>query len=177
MLKNRSWTAPRKRWGLLSMVFVLVVAGLSGSATPSVAAPPMQGGDDPLVVIELPPEAREGPVEGAHRPADQPDTKIEPALNDLIVALKTQQVDVQDMLEPGNRTYWAEGLVHAQIAVDPSALPAIREIITQAGGEVTVVSYDETLIQCWLPIDAVAIDRPTAVERTAHPCSCSSGIL
>ena len=155
MLKNRSWTAPGTRWGLLLTVFVLVVAGLSGSATPSVAAPPMQGGDGPLVVIELPPEALEGPIEGAHRPADQPDTKIESALNDLIVALKTPQADIRDMLEPGNEPYWAEGLVHAQIVLDPSALPAIREAIVQAGGEVTGASYDETLIQCWLPIDAV----------------------
>lgn len=152
MPNNRSWTAPRARWGLL-LAFVLILSGISGSAMLSAAAPPVQG-EDPPAVIALPPEAFDAPTMQAAWPDGKTGTKLESSLNDLLVTLQTSKSSVQDV-RPGTRPGRTETRVHTQIAIDPNALEALTEAIVKAGGEVTGANADRTRIQGWLPASAI----------------------
>jgi subtilisin family serine protease len=47
--------------------------------------------------------------------------------------------------------------VHAQIAVHASGVKDVREAVAKAGGEITKVGLQDTLMQGWLPIDALEL--------------------
>jgi hypothetical protein len=154
MPTNGTRSAPSMRWVLSWLACLLVLAGLSGSALPAAAGPPVPV-EDPPPVIESPPEAFHAPNIGDVRHASSSvEFKIESSLNEQLDTLPISSWNVQDM-QPDVQPMQQESRVQTQIVLDASALQAVTEAIEQAGGEVTGASLDETRIQAWLPVTVV----------------------
>jgi subtilisin family serine protease len=143
MSKNSSSnSSPRLR---LLLVLLLTPSLLLFNTPYSLGAPP-------------PPEDRAAGPRAARNP------KLDSVLADVAALARVSearaiaQARSQSLRLSGDR-------VHVQLVTEASVLqPAIR-IVTQAGGEVTGVGYDDTLIQGWLPVNAL---ERVAVRDEVH---------
>jgi subtilisin family serine protease len=137
MSKNSSSSSsPRLR---LLLVLLLTPSLLLINTPDSLGAPP-------------PPEERAAGLAAETRTARNP--KLDSVLADVAVVARVSearaiaQARSQSLRLSGDR-------VHIQLVTEASVLQSAVHIVTQAGGEVTGVGYDDTLIQGWLPVNAL----------------------
>jgi subtilisin family serine protease len=94
------------------------------------------------------PEDREAKPPAARNP------KLDSVLADLAAVARVSEANAvararsQSLRLSGDR-------VQVQLVAEASVLQPAIHIVTQAGGEVTGVGYDDTLIQGWLPVNAL----------------------
>jgi subtilisin family serine protease len=99
-----------------------------------------------------PPEDRAAALAADPRAARNP--KLDSVLADVAAMARVSQAKAiaqarsQSLRLSGDR-------VHVQLVTEASVLQPAIHIVTQAGGEVTGVGYDDTLIQGWLPVNAL----------------------
>lgn len=106
----------------------------------------------------------------ADKPARSP--KLDSTLAQLAAASAASEEAVNAQAE-SSAVRLVEGRVQVQIATDAAGLAAVKAAVTEAGGEVTGVGRQDTLVQGWLPPDALEaiaarsevyfIRRPTPV--------------
>jgi uncharacterized protein YhfF len=135
----------------LFLILVVLLASVSnGAATPL----PIQTGD--FDTIKLSPGAFSAPVGFSASARDSRNPKLDSTMADIAAASKVSILEAVDLARvqsvrlSGNR-------VHAQIVVRASAVQQVRQAVVQAGGEVTGAGNDDTLIQGWLPVEALNI--------------------
>ena len=112
--------------------------------------------DEAFETTDLPPEALSLPADFAvsARASDNP--KLDSTMAGLAAAARVSTKEALDLAKSqslrlsGNR-------VHVQVVVHAPGLQNVFEAVTEAGGEVTGVVNDDTLIQGWLPIDALEV--------------------
>ncbi len=158
----------RRGWGLAALLLsaTLVLAGnLHG------AAAPLPQASTSFETMTLPPEAfswTANPPASA-RPSGNP--KLDSTMAGLAAAAEDS---------PQAALAWAEAQslrlsddrVHVQVVTFAAGLPGAIEAVTKAGGEVTGVGNDATLLQGWLPMDALetvaADDNVLLIRRPAE---------
>ncbi|MBN1641758.1 MAG: DNRLRE domain-containing protein [Anaerolineae bacterium] len=170
----------RIAWLSAVLVPILVLLGVSGGG----AAPP-EPEDMVAGIVRLPAEAFSMPHLAR---ADKGDPKLDTAMNAL---LRAAQVSGQEALDAARdlslRTL--DGRVQAQVVVAAGTWQATAKAIAASGGEVTSVTRDDTLIQCWLTVSSLAnlaarpevhvIRRPVQavlLERLQVGSSTSEGV-
>ncbi|HXV43454.1 MAG TPA: S8 family serine peptidase [Anaerolineae bacterium] len=122
-----------------------------------------------LLVATLIP-ATISPVKADEPPARHP--KLDSTLAQLVTASQSSGEEMTKLAED-SALKLADGRIQVQLVTDAPNLAAVKAAVTEAGGEVTGVAYNDTLVQGWLPVDsleAVAgrpevffIRRPTAI--------------
>ncbi|GIK36237.1 MAG: hypothetical protein BroJett011_00700 [Chloroflexota bacterium] len=99
--------------------------------------------------------------------ADEPvsrQSKLDSTLAQLAAASAASEEAVNAQAE-SSAVRLVEGRVQVQIATDAAGLAAVKAAVTEAGGEVTGVGRQDTLVQGWLPPDAL---KAIAVRSEVH---------
>jgi hypothetical protein len=145
----------KPRWWSLLLIPILALIGIAtGSAAPP---PPNQVAFE---TIELPPEAFSAPDALLVQTREGDTQVLDAAMTSLVSASRVSLPQARELAKSiGLRL--SGDRAHVQIVVETASLPAVRQAIAKAGGEVTKVSEDETLVQGWLPLDAL----PSISER------------
>ncbi|MFO7742596.1 MAG: S8 family serine peptidase [Anaerolineae bacterium] len=153
-----------RRWGFASLV--LIAALVLVASAQSAAAPARQAGV-PFDTIPLPPEAL------SWTPDSLPDARavrnpnLDSTMADLAAAAE-DSVQTALALAESQSLRVSDDRVHVQIVTHAPGLQRAMQMVTGAGGEVTKVGNDATLIQGWLPIralEAVAADDDVYLIR------------
>ena len=168
---DKSRTARRmnviKAVSLLLILTLLRSNSLVGFAAPVAPSGPIAGS------VFLPPEAMQAPVDLAGTGKDKRDARLEAVLGELAAAAKVSNAaaaelaDVKMARRSGDR-------VQVQAVTSPDRLEEAKAVISKAGGEVTGVGWGDTLIQGWLPfqaLEAVAADPQVDYLRTPEQAS------
>ncbi|HRV92716.1 MAG TPA: S8 family serine peptidase [Anaerolineae bacterium] len=150
---------------LLSSLFLLLVLSFNSEGVIQAAPPPPPEPvsdetipppfDEPAFeAVSLPPEAQtvSSNVTISQQTAKHP--KLDSILVDLATADDVSISSVEKLVENG-AIRLSDDQVHVQISIDPNQLESAVAVVVEAGGEVTKVSADKTLMQGWLPIDAL----------------------
>jgi uncharacterized delta-60 repeat protein len=144
--RSRGWRLA----ALLIVVALALVGGVQGVAAPLPQAP------TPFETAPLPAEALSWTTDMPAGARATQNPKLDPALAGLAAAAETS---------PQAALAWAEAQalrlsgdrVQVQVASDAAHLPGAIEAVNKAGGEVTKTGNDATLIQGWLPVDALEV--------------------
>ena len=138
----------RSRLVSLLLTLVWILAGVSSSLA---ALPP---GDKVFGVIALPPQAQSVSADFAVHARASSYPKLDSAMASLAAVAKVSTEEAANLAKSrllrlsGNR-------VHVQIIIQASGLEKVAEAVAKAGGEVTGVGNKDTLVQGWLPIEAL----------------------
>ena len=138
----------------------LVLIGGTGRAT---ALPPPQ--DQGFETMKLPPEAQVAPVRvaaGARPLVENP--KLDSTMANLAFVAKTSVEKALDLAQAQSLRLSDKG-VHVQIITHGPGLTGVVEAVTKAGGEVTGIGHDDTLLQGWIPVGALEI---VAAHKDVH---------
>jgi subtilisin family serine protease len=138
---------------LLTLLFVIAIAPHSMAAPPS---PQDMAGQ--LLTSKLPPEALTwSRATVAVRKRGHP--KLDSALTDVVTAARVSTAQGLDMATD-RAIAVLQDRVQVHIVIRPGGLERVSELVAQVGGAITGTASDDTLLQAWLPIDAL--------ERVAH---------
>jgi|GEM_PF-1619073 len=150
---TRRTTPPRH---LLRWISLLLLLALIGSVSPSVASPPpISPPPQSLERVPVDLELLTAPIlldQAATGAAKHP--KLDSALARLAQAAQESPERAVELAD-AQLLRVREDRVQTQITTSAEGLKRALEAITQAGGEVTKVGYKDTLIQAWLPVDAL----------------------
>jgi subtilisin family serine protease len=136
----------------VSLLLVLILA-LSASLVGN-AAPPEQTG--PIAgTVSLPPEALQAQINLSIQKTAL-DGKQDSAIKALAEAARVSTQDALQRADAAGLRRSGE-LIHIQAVTTPARLKSAANVIEQAGGQVTGVAWDDTLLQGWLPIQALEI--------------------
>jgi hypothetical protein len=134
----------------VSLMLVLILAlsaSLAGHAAPPEPAGAIAG------TISLPPEALQAQVHLSTQKTAL-DGKQDSAIKALAEAARVSTQDALQLADAAGLRRSGE-LIHIQAATTPGRLENARQVIEQAGGQVTGVAWDNTLLQAWLPLQAL----------------------
>ena len=140
-------------YGSKLVTLFLIASLVLTSVSRSIAAPPPPE-DAAFEAIILPPEAQLAPDGLVGRSPASRNPKLDSTMADLVAAARVSTREATDLARSqslrlsGNR-------VHVQIVTHAAGLQGAIRAATRAGGEVTKVGNDDTLIQGWLPVDAL----------------------
>ena len=156
----------RVRWVSLLLVLLLMLGSIpnGGAALPLPQEPVLE-------TVELPLEAFSLSSRFAPDRKRVGNPKLDSAMNDIAAAAQVSlqaandAADAQMLRVSGSR-------VQVQIAIQASGAQAVADAIAKAGGEVTGVGNDETLIQAWIPADELetvaALEDVYLIRRPAE---------
>ncbi|MBI1876895.1 MAG: S8 family serine peptidase, partial [Chloroflexi bacterium] len=116
-----------------------------------------------LIMLSVSPTRADDP------PARNP--KLDSTLAQLAAASKSSAVEVATLAESRSLRL-ADGRVQVQIVTGATGLAAVKAAVADAGGEVSGVSHDNTLVQGWLPpgaLEAVAARNEVYFIRRPLP--------
>ena len=82
--------------------------------------------------------------------------RLDSTMNSLAAAARVSTQEALNFAQ-SNSLRLSGQRVHAQVAIHAPSRANVIEAIDKAGGEVTGVGYDDTLIQGWLPIDDLEV--------------------
>jgi len=131
-----------------------MILSLIFSSIPISIAAPLPPEDMPFETIDLPPEAQAAPDDLVVKSRALDNPKLDSTMVSLAAAAQdsTQKAialaRARSLKLSGNR-------VHVQVLTHAAGLENAIKTMTKAGGEVTGVGNDDTLIQGWLPVDAL----------------------
>jgi len=146
--KNRTSNFNRPKQVPLILIPILIVALINISN--STAAPPSPGGEF-FATMNLPPEALSLPAGFAANVRTSSNPKLDSAMAGLAVAAKVSAEEAVGLAK-SQLLRLSGDRVHVQIITHARGVGNVVEVITQAGGEVTGVGNDDTLVQGWLPV-------------------------
>ncbi len=142
-----------RRQGLRLVSLILMAALLLMGSLHSVAAPPPRAAL-PYETVSLPPEARSWTPDAMAAPRASRHPQLDSAMADLAAAADGSIAGAQ-ALAGAQSLRLSDHRVQVQIVTHSPGLQRAIRAVAEAGGEVTVVGRDETLIQGWLPIGAL----------------------
>ena len=162
----------------LGLILLLIPVLILGSSSNSSAAPPSpeddagkaetlpppQGNVD-FETIMLPPEAQFAPANLVT--ADQQvikHPKLDSELAEVATVARASTAEAVNLAKSGSLRL-SDQRVQVQITTHAPGLANAVKAVTEAGGEVTGVGYDNTLIQGWLPVNALEI---VAAQADVH---------
>jgi subtilisin family serine protease len=94
-------------------------------------------------------------IQGASPPVDdERNPKLDSYLADVAAAAEVSVGEARALAESGSLRLSGDR-VHVQILTHAPGLEGVVQAMTEAGGEVTGVGFGDTLIQGWLPVDAL----------------------
>ncbi|MBV7332568.1 S8 family serine peptidase [Chloroflexi bacterium TSY] len=136
----------------LLLLLLLLIFGGSSNALASSSSPP-----DPATfdVVELPPEAltlADDFVTGV-RTAGNP--KLDAVLTDLTTQGAVTAADAADLTQP-QLLRFSGSRVQVHIDIQAAGVDPVVQAVHAAGGEVTGIGRSNTLIQGWLPVEALS---------------------
>jgi len=131
---------------------MLVLINVSSSS----AAPPSPDSEDfaPFTTMSLPPEALSLPAGFAANVRAPGNPKLDSAIAGLAAAAKVSVEEAVDLAKSQSLRLSGDR-VHVQIVTHARGMENVVGSITKAGGEVTGIGNDDTLVQGWLPVDAL----------------------
>ena len=142
----------RNRSRLLSLILISILILLSVPGSIVAAPPPPE--DEIAETTSLPREALSLPADFAVNVRVSSNSKLDSTMAGLAAAAKISAEEAvglaksQSLRLSGNR-------VHVQIVTHAPGLENALKAVAKAGGEVTGVGNDDTLIQGWLPVDTL----------------------
>ncbi len=167
------WSA--KRTKLSQSIGFGVIITLILSNLLFVQAAPLIDSDSPIAgTVTLPPAAARAPVLLLEETKITRNSKMDSSLAELAEAAKTseqldglpatgQMADSRGLRRLGN-------LIQIQVVTTPDHLMSVKKAMVNAGGQVTGTSWDNTLIQGWLPFQALeTIATNALVEYVQTP--------
>jgi subtilisin family serine protease len=140
----------RSTWVRVALLLTLILFLIDPSANIAASFSPRE---EITETVDRPPGARStsaGPV--GERPSRNP--KLDSFLSDVAGAAKISTEEAVALAESHSLRISA-GRVHVQIVTHAPGVKAAIQAVTGAGGEVTGVAYGDTLIQGWLPVEAL----------------------
>jgi subtilisin family serine protease len=84
-----------------------------------------------------------------------PNPKLDSVLAQLVAPGKLSTQDLADLAQRHSLRLLDER-VQVQVVTQPVSLEAVKAMVAQTGGEVTGIAYDQTVLQSWLPVAALA---------------------
>jgi subtilisin family serine protease len=165
-MKKINWNLLKSKWGWMALILMLVLAlggGMAGTAVPVSQEPA------PFSTRELPPEALTVDENLRAQMAGFKNPYMDSSLAQL-TAEAQRSMDAALAWAEAQNLRIADGRVQVQVAASPENLEAAVAAIEAAGGEVTVISNDRTLVQCWVPVTALeALSQTPAVDYIRQP--------
>jgi len=166
---NRNLTSNFGRGSRLTLSLLTAILILVSSANSFAAPPP----PDNMIsgTVPLPPDALSVPadfVTGARAPSNP---KLDSTMAGLAAAAKDSVTEALTLAQSQSLRL-SSNRVHVQIVTDASGLDNTIAAVAEAGGEVTGVGNDDTLVQGWLPVEALetvaAEDNVFLIRRPAE---------
>ncbi len=168
-MNHKSKLSFRSSLWLVSMALIVVLV-LPVNAQSYVPAVPQTGKAYETVV--LPPQSYSWRGAANVRGHGLQNPKYDSSMLDLVSAARVSTQNALTFAQSESLKLSASR-VHAQVVINAQALQETIQAINAAGGEVTVVSNDLTVLQGWLPIDTletVAADQNVyLIRRPAEP--------
>ena len=141
----------RDKSRLLSLLLMTVLL-LFGSAEVTSAPPPP--GNQVFETVTLPPGALVVEASLVTREPALRNPKLDSAMANLAHAAKVSVEEARDMAR-SQFLKLSDDQVQVQIKTHAAGLPGVIEAVAQAGGEVTGVGNDQTMVQSWLPVETL----------------------
>jgi hypothetical protein len=143
----------QSRLGLKLVTLILLVALILSGNFQGVAAPLSQE-NAPFETMSLPPETLSWTSDSISNGRASRNSKLDSSLADLAAAAEISFQKALDLAQSQSLRL-SDGKAHVQIVTHAPGLPGAIQAVTAASGEVTKVGNDATLIQAWLPIEAL----------------------
>jgi uncharacterized repeat protein (TIGR01451 family) len=150
---NKIRTSNSSRPGKVSFVLIPILVLALVNVSNSVAAPPFPGGED-FATQDLPPEALPLPTDFVTHKQPPSNPKLDAAIASLVAAAEVSGEEAAVQAK-SQLLRLSGGRVLVQVSTHARGVGNVVEAITRAGGEVTGVGNDDTLIQGWLPIEVL----------------------
>jgi subtilisin family serine protease len=177
-----------RRWGgkriglVLVAALLLTIGAVNALATGATQPDVLQTWE----VVDLPAAAQTATLSPAEARGRLANPKLDSSLAELVAAGSPSEMN---MLAERSGLRLAGGRVQVQITIDPSRAKEAGQVVTAAGGQVTKISDDGSVLQAWLPPDALAtvamgeavfyVRQPAyaiEVEETAVAAALSEGV-
>ena len=147
------WRVGNSLYKLIVAVFLLLLIWAANPASIAMAeSAPLE--QDEFDTMSLPPEALIAPtiLTGAMRDAKNP--KLDSSMAAMAQAVQNS-IAATAVVADSQSLRLSEGRVSSQITIHAPGLDDVVKTVTELGGEVTSVGYNDTLIQAWIPVDAL----------------------
>ena len=136
---------------VVAFLILLIWAANPASVIMAESAPLEQG---EFETMSLPPEALVAPtiLTGAVRDAKNP--KLDSSMA-AMAQVAQNSIAAAAIVADSHSLRLSEGRVSSQITIHAPGLDDVVKTVAELGGEVTSVGYTDTLIQAWVPVDAL----------------------